>query len=241
MHGPFDREVVVDHAVDADANRREAFERLDVHVGRARHIGMVDERVEQVDDRGVGVGRGVEVDVGQLFDIIEIGTRVLGLHVGARFAVVVVDRPLERRLLGDAHAHRVARHLAHLFQGEVVDGVVGDHHELAALERHRQDARFARRLFGNQAHGVHVDVELRHVDDRHVETLGEGLKHLVFGDEPQMDEGLAQAHAAVRPLVGQSGLERIVVDVAKALQNVADAQIAHARLCSHTSPSLLIE
>ena len=225
VHGAADGEVVVDDAVDADADVREVLERLDVDVGGTGAVRALNQAVEQVDDGGVArVGR--HVDLREVGKRVEVEACVLCLHEGVDLGVVVLLGAHDGRVLCELDLDGAPGQLADLLDSVEVERVVGHDGDGGVRRGNGQRARLLRDVFRHEAYRVDVHVHGADVDQRHVEALRERVEHLVFGDVAQVDERLTQAHAAVLALVGESLLELVVVDVVELLQDIADADLS---------------
>ncbi len=218
----------VQAAVDAVADAGFLFVGFDVDVRGAFADGVVDEVVDELDDRGVA-GDFLEVadvfdlgfDEGEVFgtdffdDVIDdedVGGGQVGLHGGGDVA-----------LRGGDHLHGVAGELLNFFDQEEVGGLGQGDRQHVVDQKHRQHAV----LFDEVARQDFDDFGIadfgRDLGVGDAVDFGEGFAELFFGDEALLDEHFAQQLvAAAGFLLFQRGVEHLLRDQALGDKDLAD-------------------
>ena len=142
--GPGSDVHLVQRAVGADAHAHAVGHRLDVHVGRAVAHGLLEDEVDDLDDRRVLVDDGLhERCLGLLRRLARLEARFEHAErvaeIGRR-RVAAVERLLEVAAHGELDAHERAEQLDEL-RVEVLDERVGDRDLDARLRRGASAAR----------------------------------------------------------------------------------------------------
>ncbi len=118
---------LVEHAVDAVAHPEELLVRLDMDIGRLLLDGVGENKVDQLDDRGVLGGALQRADIDLLFlpDDLQVLHLEVAHDVGKRCALVVelVDGSLYGALGDHDDFYVVAGHELYVVDGEDVGGI----------------------------------------------------------------------------------------------------------------------
>ena len=186
-----------------------------VDVRRALLDRLGDDRVHELDDRRVGVGRLAERDLELgLRLVLDVRDRVVepasrpisaamssgAAAAGRTFMPVIIDISSSvRTLVGSAIARITAP-----------SGEEADRHRLVALGDLERD----------QVDRAHVDVEHRQVDVVEAEALGQRAGELVVADHPGLDQ-----HLAGRPALLARVVDRLL-DVLAARKSHVDDDVA---------------
>jgi hypothetical protein len=195
----------VQDPVDAKAHDQRMLLRLEVDVGRVDPGGIVEDRLQQLDDRRVGIADRAahrrEVDHVVLLpdlalDFAGEGADLLGLAVDAvdgRLKLLVRDRR-QVDMAPEQRAQLVLR--AQVGRVDHADqiGVT------AVFEHHRAEP--ARLQLAEPAHDVGVHVEAAQVDERQVQLTRDGLRDLLLAGHAGLDQQLAEQLAGAF-LLGQ--------------------------------------
>ena len=224
------RHVVNNDAVDAHTDLRLALERLDVNIRRRRRDGTLHEAVQQTDDGRVEVAAlGSHVD-GQILGLGGGHVAVVGgagRLAGADLGVIVADGAAQRLQLGQHDLRFEAGQLADVLKGVVVQRVVGGNRQRARTLRNRQHIVLLRKLLRDLLNGGHIDVGVLDVNHFELEALGQCLQDLTLIDVAKFLQSLADAQVAVLFLVGKGGVQLVGRDIAELDQNVAEADVFH--------------
>jgi hypothetical protein len=204
-HAARDRRRLRQHAVDAETHAHVAAVRLEVDVRRAVLHRLGDDRVDELDDRGVGARLAeVDEDVVLLLGVHDLGDGVVeAVHLG--------DQRCDVLARGHDRAHLVAGHQLEVVEREHVRRV-GHRHEQAAglVEADRDRVEAAGRLRGEQVHGRDVRLVDRQVDVVEAEALGGRLGELLDAESARLDQHVlrrvtgraALLHGALDALLG---------------------------------------
>ena len=224
------RHIVNNDAVDAHTDLRLALERLDVNIRRRRRDGTLHKAVQQTDDGRVEVAAlGSHVD-GQILGLGGGHVAVVGgagRLAGADLGVIVADGAAQRLQLGQHDLRFEAGQLADVLKGVVVQRVVGGNRQRARTLRNRQHIVLLRKLLRDLFNGGHIDVGVLDVDHFKLEALGQCLQDLTLIDVAKLLQSLADAQVAVLFLVGKGGVQLVGRDIAELDQNVAEADVFH--------------
>ena len=180
-------------AVDAKADPQPVFLRLDMDVRGADLGGVLEQRLQQLDDRRIlRAERRIEsAEIDRAF--AEVLLQLLGEPADFLGAPV---HPVERmRHLALGHHHRLdvlLQDARQLVEGEQVRGIghADQHLGAALLERYRAEA--ARRDLGQLQHHAGVEVVVLEVDERDVELPRQGACNLFFSDESHLDQNASE-------------------------------------------------
>ena len=129
----------------------------------------------------------------------------------ARRPVVLVDRLAQRDLGGDDRLDVVARHELDVVHREHVGRIAHRDRQGRSRLVHREDTVLAGDLAGDDLDDGRIDLEVREVDRRHSELLGERLGDVALGDRADAHERLADLPALLA-LELQGGIELILRD-----------------------------
>ena len=80
-------------------------------------------------------------------------------------------------------------------------------------------------LAGNLLHGGNIHVDLCKIDEPKLQALGQSLQHLALVDIAKLLQSLADAQVFVLFLVGQGGLQLVLGDIAKVDQDIAKTDV----------------
>ena len=80
-------------------------------------------------------------------------------------------------------------------------------------------------LAGNLFHGGNIHVDLCKIDEPKLQALGQSLQHLALVDIAKLLQSLADAQVFVLFLVGQGGLQLVLGDIAKVDQDIAKTDV----------------
>ena len=146
----------VEYAIDAVANPKLLFKRLDVDVGRPALHSVGEDAVDQLHHRRV-LGQVLRLDllVLLLLDDLEVGLLGLdalqqALQLRVRLLVVPLDRVAQRVLPGD--------HREHVAAGDELD--ILDRRDVVGIgDRHGEGAAFALRMTGDLQGCLYVFVD----------------------------------------------------------------------------------
>ena len=219
---------LVQHAVDAEADHGVLALGLDVDVGGARVVGVLQEEVDGVDDvrvAGLDLRARLELDV-----LLEVG-EVDG--AAAEIALSFGHRGAEAVLLGD-DAHDVALrghhqldvlldHLVVGVEGDVVERVDHGDDELSVAHRDRNHLVLARERAGDLGlDHLHVELERIDLEELQARFLGDETRQEEVVDaraaaagvgEVHGHERLERAHVLVRAGFGAARLRRAMLAV----------------------------
>src|ERR1051325_10968637 len=197
---------LVQHAVDAEADHGVLALRLDVDVAGARLVGVLQKKVDGVDDvRVAGLDLRARLQLDVLLEIADEGQAVaaeiaLGLrHRGAE-AVLLVDDAHDVALGRDDDVDVLLHHLLIAVDGDVVEGIDDGDDQLAVAHRHRDHAVLAREG-ARDLRLDHLDVELQRVDFVEVQPG-------VFGAQARQEE-VVDARAVAGGVAEVHGHERL--------------------------------
>ena len=196
------RHLLLEHAVDAVAHAVALLVGLDVNVGRALLDRVQQDDVAQLDDRRV-LGRALEVEhvLGVAFALREVDVLV---HVAEhlvevergqllRCLVVLAERVVDRDFRRDHHVDVVAGQELEVVERQHVGRVAhGDDQRLVGAVD-RDDAVLARHVLRDESDDVALDVELAQVDRRDAVLLGQELRQVLFLDDAELDQAVAEA------------------------------------------------
>ena len=186
-------------AVDAVLDHHLVLAGLDVDVGSAALDGVEHRRVDQLDDRALVGGDGVE---GQDLLAVALVLHQLDAEVFGRLvehplgALGFLQDLLDRRGSSDLDLHRLAEEHLELVDPPDVGGI-GHHHRHAVGELLLGDEAVAQhQVEGNAAEEVVLDAELPHVDEVQPVVGGQAAAPLVLLGEVG-DAGLRAGQGAV--------------------------------------------
>jgi hypothetical protein len=203
----------VQHAVDAEADVRVLALRLDVDVGRARVVRVLQQEVDGVDDvrvAGLDLRAGLQLDV--LLEVAEVdgaaGEVLLGFGDRGAEAVLLVDDAHHVRLGGDDDVQLLLGHRPVRVDGHRVERIDHRHEQLPVADGHRHHAVLARERAGDLRFHQR-DVELQRVDlvERQARFFGEEAREeevvdargvAARVDEVQRGDDLERARLLVR-------------------------------------------
>src|SRR5450830_95796 len=184
------------HAVDAEADLQPAFLRFDMDVGRAYLGGVLEYRLQQLDDgcffqpRIDGQRAEIDGDIAQvLFQLACQGGNIF------RAAVDAVDRLQHFRFIDDGQLDMAFDQPSDLVVGEQVSRIGhADQQAFAAVFQY-QRAETAGLGFRQQTHQLGIDVEKFQVDVGNVQLARQGARNLLFGHIAMLDKHPAQLAA----------------------------------------------
>ena len=133
----------------------------------------------------------------------------------------------QRLQLGQHDLRFEAGQLADVLKGVVVQRVVGGNRQRARTLRNRQHIVLLRKLLRDLLNGGHIDAGVLDVDHCKLEALGQCLQDLTLIDVAKLLQSLADAQVAVLFLVGKGGVQLVGRDIAELDQNVAEADVFH--------------
>jgi len=197
---------LVEDPVDAEPDAELLLVRLDVDVRRAALDRVGHDQVHEFDDRRFfGTFRErLYIELFIILEDFEVGAlRLLQvfhdlLQLERRSgAVVVVDRGFDSELGGHDRLDVVARHELDVVHGEHVGRIGHRDRDRRAGLVDGKDVVLARDVGVDQLDHRGIDFEVIEVDRRHTELLRKTLSNVLFGDEAELDEGLAQFRAGV--------------------------------------------
>ena len=200
------------HAVGAGADAQAILLRLDVHVGRAGAYRRFENQVDDLDD-----GR-VLVDVDPLltfFGVVQLPGRAVGLELPQRVGdlrgrrVRVHDRLFDLGGGRDDHAHRRAHRVEQPREQVGAQRIRGGDVDAVAVAAHRNRSQLPCELFAQEIRELGVELGAGEVDRLEAGLFGERAGELALGDEPELDEHVAESLAA-RALRGQCFAELIL-------------------------------
>ncbi len=195
--------------------------------GLALHrIGQ--DTVDQLDDgrfvdrggerRGADVFLGVleHLDVVGVVDVLEKALERIVLRV-----VVAVDRVAQRVLPGDDGEDVVARDELQVVDDAEVCGVGHGDRERATFALEGEDEVLCGELAGDELDDALIDLEVGEIDGRHPVLAREHARELHLGDEAELHEVVAYAHAGGLLLL-ERAIERFAGDQPLANEQLTD-------------------
>jgi hypothetical protein len=187
-----------------EADAQVGLVRFDVDVGGAVADGLVDEQVDELDDRRV-----LE-DLGQPREIrFVVGLVGRGLHDLVDLAVDA-EEPLDGlddlAGGGDDGPHLGARERPDVVDREDVGGVGHRHDELAVFPAHGDGLVAAGERLADEGGDRAVDGAVVEVDELEPDLAGQGAHELGLGDRALLDEQSPEGLARPR-LFGDGGVE----------------------------------
>jgi hypothetical protein len=190
----------VQHAVDAEADVGVLALRLDVDVGCARVVRVLQQEVDGVDDvRVAGLDLRARLQLDVLLEIAEVD-RAAG-QVSVRFGdrgaetVLLVDHPHHVRLGGDHELELLLRHRAVRVDGAVVERIDHGHDQLPVADGNGDDAVLARKGAGDlRLDELHVELDRVDLVERQVGFLGHQTRQEKVVDARAVAAGVGQVH-----------------------------------------------
>ncbi len=218
--------------IDAQANAQATVVGLDVNVGGRDPDGVLEHRLDQLDDgrvRRAFLGRQrLQIDVGFGQLIVELlGQRydLLGAPVHE------IDRAQQRGFLREREPDRLAEQTCELVESEQV-GRVGHADEVAARVLFQHERAMPPRLRLRQlADDLRVERHVREIDVRNVQRRRERAVQIGFGDRADVDQHAAEL-AAAAALLRERLLQLLLRDQLLLEQQIAEAN-ALARFGCH--------
>jgi hypothetical protein len=215
---------LVEHAVDAEADLRELALRLDVDVGGARVVRVLEEVVDGVDDVRVGgldLGAGLELDV--LLEVAEVEAALevaFGFGDSAAEAVLLVDDGKDVALRRDDDVDLLLHHRPVRVEGDGVVRIDDGDDELPVLHRHRDHAVLAGERAGDlRLDHLHVEPQRVDLEEREVRLFGDEARQEEVVDAGAAAAGVGEVHRRERA-------ERTGLVLAAALRARAAAELA---------------
>ena len=173
--------------------------------------GLADERVHELDDRGLGVEAAAQRD-------LDLGLGLLEVDNGLIEAVQARDQRGHILAGGGGRSHLHPGDHLDLVQCLHVRGVGhGQQHAAIGEQADRDGAVAARDRGRDQRDGTHVDLEYGQVDEVKAEPLGERSGELVVADYPAIDQ-----HLAGREALRAGDVDRLLDNIARGQAEVDD-------------------
>ena len=188
----------MERTVGTDAHPQRVVLRFDVHVGRAVADGLLEDQVDDLDDRRVlvdfdddGVGRLGELLASHLGALFEVAQRVVDLDVRA---VAVIERPLELVLARRRRGGPVPRALRSAACSSCSMSRVGARDDARArLVRASGIApQLARDRLGKAVRDLDVELVAREIDGAESELRGERHRDVARREHCGAHEDLAE-------------------------------------------------
>jgi len=190
--------------VQAQAHTHLGLVRLDVNITGVDPDGVLNDRVDQLDDRRVGhLVRDLLGDAHHFLDI-EFLLQLLDGLLGLFFAVVGIDGVHDLLAGADPRADLFTGHIADLVDGNKVQRVVHDQHDLVVLDRDRDQHVLLGHFLVDQARRSRVDLDVAQFNIRNPALVLQGLHDLDIGQYPLFDQDIAQFFAFAVLLLRQS-------------------------------------
>ena len=217
---------LMEHAVDPEPNTEIIGAWLDVDVRSAFLKGLAQDQVDVLDDRGVFDHR---VKIGDLGDLGLVAGRRLrrsGLGGEGRFAVVPVDAGQVLGYLACAannDMNVVPEQSAQVVNCENVRGVRhADHGRVTAVGEGEHSVATGKRL-GDQLCRLGVELLVVEIDELHAGLGGRCTDQVLFGDEAELAQDVAERPPRCRPLA-QRGFHFLAGDLPGAHEQLGEVR-----------------